>query len=374
MGLLLSLLLATQMTFAADLTVDQKVNDMDQLLSSVKSGYGPLQYKRTLIGMDVDGLRAKYLPLVQASKTNGEFYYQMVQMVAEFKDSHFSASVPTEHVVSVPFTTDLVAGHVVIDSINREKLTKEAFSFERGDEILSVNGVPIKDVLDELSLNVASGFEQTRRRTAAVLVSTRSGARVAVPKGDVEFEIRRGDSTIVEKAKLKWESTKTPLDEVSNQSEGHGFERGRFNRHDLSTFDIWAEYVNPLVEKSYRCSPTTRIEKPAGFTKIMDEPFVAYYYPTAKGNVGYLRIPHYYWKDDFGKDLNSVRLEQYRWAVSELEKNTVGLIIDQDHNCGGSVDLVEQMVGLFMDKPFAPLTFQFLANKEMVLDLQKDLK
>jgi len=62
-------------------------------------------------------------------------------------------------------------------------------------------------------------------------------------------------------------------------------------------------------------------------------------------------------------------MEKYTYAISVLEKNTVGLIIDQDHNCGGSVNTVEDMVSMFMDYPVDPLTFQLRASKKSYLDL-----
>src|SRR5690606_36524568 len=51
------------------------------------------------------------------------------------------------------------------------------------------------------------------------------------------------------------------------------------------------------------------------------------------------------------------------YAVYQLQQNTVGLVIDQDHNCGGSVDMVEDMVGLFATGPFPGLQFKFLASR-----------
>ncbi|MBK7963613.1 MAG: hypothetical protein IPK04_21910 [Bdellovibrionales bacterium] len=108
----------------------------------------------------------------------------------------------------------------------------------------------------------------------------------------------------------------------------------------------------------------------------MEKPFVAYYYATPQGNVGYLRIPHYSPERDSEKgdseesgQAEETRFRQYEYAVSELEKNTVGLVIDQDHNCGGSVDYLHRIVSLFMQQEFIPTQFQFLANKQEYLEL-----
>jgi hypothetical protein len=138
--------------------------------------------------------------------------------------------------------------------------------------------------------------------------------------------------------------------------------------------------INPeLADKSfgdrtYSCSGTTRIAIPQNAHVIMQDPFVAYYYPTAKGNVGYLRIPHY--NPQPGNDPTVLHnwMAQYEYAVHELEANTVGMIIDQDHNCGGSIDVVNQTIALFMDKPFRPSQFELMATRESYLDLQGWMK
>jgi C-terminal processing protease CtpA/Prc len=86
--------------------------------------------------------------------------------------------------------------------------------------------------------------------------------------------------------------------------------------------------------------------------------------------VGYLRIPHYLFGD---QSVNNQVVEEYRAVLEEMEQETVGLVIDQDHNCGGSVWMVEMMVGLFMSKPYAPLQFKRLATHESFLFFKKIL-
>src|SRR5690606_28137374 len=103
---------------------------------------------------------------------------------------------------------------------------------------------------------------------------------------------------------------------------------------DVSIFHEMNIYRNPSVERDFRCSGTTRFAIPENATILMKEPFVAYYYPSAKGQVGYLRIPHYMPSiEDSSSDAFQLRFAKYEYAVSVLEANTVGLVIDQQHNC-----------------------------------------
>ncbi|MBI3018554.1 MAG: PDZ domain-containing protein [Deltaproteobacteria bacterium] len=357
----LFIFLLSQTTFADEqLSLEQKTADIDQVVSLVKSAYGPRDYKKSQLGIDVDQLREKYVSLLPGT-TNREFYYLVLRLVAEFKDSHFLAMVPSTHVSSLGFTTEWVDGKILIDAIDR-RLLRGKFDFEKGDEVLAVNGVPVQEVAQELALQRGSGFEQTSKRVGARLVSFRPARLVPVPTGKARVTIRRGTSDIIETVELEGIEEGERLDEAPKTGEKGVPNTPQFGkRRTLRDFDISIREM--MGERSYQCSGTTRIAIPKDATILMKEPFVAYFHPTEKGNVGYLRIPHYSPEDEEGNRLYEERFRQYEWAVTKLEENTVGLIIDQDHNCGGSVDFLEQMAGLFLREDYLPLQFQFLASK-----------
>jgi hypothetical protein len=367
------------------LSNDQKMSDLQQLVSLIKSGYGPLRYKKENFSINVDSLHALYLEKVLKTQSNGEFYYSLIRFIAEFHDGHFSASLPTSRVASVPFDVDLIQGHVLIDKINRDKLTETEFPYSKGDELIAINDQPIAAVLSELQTYRGLGFTLSEKRIAAMAITSRNGMRMPVPSGDVKFSIRRGQSDVIADVRLKWEMTGEAIDEDFNSLFGLNLGvkvRRSMNYDELSIFDLHSELQNPSAEKSFRCSGGSRIERPQGTTVIMEKPFVAYYYPTAKGNVGYLRIPHYSPNRDAEKGTTDEevrkatveRFMQYEFAVSILEKNTVGLVIDQDHNCGGSVDYLHQIVSLFMQREFRPIQFELLANKQEYLQFSDWVK
>lgn len=371
----LVLFLFGQITFADEqLTLEQKIADIDQMVSLVKSSYGPRDYKKSQLGINVDQLRDKYVALLPGT-TNREFYYLVLRLVAEFRDSHFLALVPSTHLSFLGFTTEWVDGKILIDTVDRRLSPRGKFDFERGDEVLALNESPVEEVAQELALQRGSGFEQTSKRVGARLVAVRPARLVPVPTGKVNVTIRRGTSDIIETVELEGIEEGEPLDEASKPGQKGEPLTPRFGkRRTLKDFDIsireMMEAVTPHMERSYQCSGTTRIAIPKDATILMMDPFVAYYHPTEKGNVGYLRIPHYSPEDKEGNRLYEERFHQYEWTVTKLEENTVGLIIDQDHNCGGSVDFLEQMAGLFLREDYLPLQFQFLASKAEYLEFK----
>ena len=376
LGFLFTISFTTHFAFAEVLTTEQKLNDFDQLNYMIQSQYGPFKYKQEVVGLNLLELKQKYKTQIEKTTTNAEYYYLLVQYVAEFRDGHFGIYVPSTSRRSVPVMTDLVEGKVLIDSVDRSELSQAEFPYERGDEILSVNGQPVQEVIAQLRRFVSYGNELGRHRIAAQLIFNRSGALLPAPTNEVlTVQVRRGTSTIVETVTLHWKTEGTAFDEIrpTQLMKNRGFsladqtQAPMATKYDqLSNRAVKERYLSPKrMERTYQCSGGTRVHIPKDAVMVVTEPFVAYYHPTAKGYVGYLRVPHYSW----GRDQEAV-YQKYVYAIQTFEKNTVGLIIDQDHNCGGSVQLVEDMVSLFLNEPADPLVFELRASKKSYMDIR----
>lgn len=351
------------------LTEAQKLADFHQLTGLIDAQYGPKLYKKDIMGIDLAVLANKYEEKIKSTKNNSEFYYLMVQFVAEFKDGHFGLSVPSDRTATLGFTTDYINGKVLIDEIDAKTLPN--FKFQRGDEIVLFNKLPVETEIAIIKPTISNGNDATITRIAAITLTMRKGTKLPVPSGSVELAIRRGTSDIIETVTLPWKQTGTALDEdglffLSRLN--MGFNSLRTDYSQISINDLMSEIANPDL-KSFRCSGETRIAIPKEATILTLTPFVSYYHPTEKGNIGYLRIPHYSWDNTPGLSNEKV-YDQYLYVISQLEKNTVGLVIDQDHNCGGSVELVESMAALFIPKSYPGLEFQFLANKTEYLEFK----
>ncbi len=344
---------------ARSLSKEEKKADFEQLASMIKSHYGPYELKKANLKIDVDAMVARYATQAE-NVSNFEFYHLINKFVAEFQDSHFRSAVQTNYLTTLGFVADRIDGKVLIDRIVPEVLPKTIFPFERGDEIVAIDGKPATDIVDGLSKYLGMGNRETALRMAAVFIGYRPATLLPPKRGISKVTIRRGTSTIEDTVTMLWHET----GKLEEDPELETWSAVPADYAKLAVDDVFAGV--PQGEQAFRCSGSTRTAPPRGTKVLMASPFVAYYHPTPKGNIGYLRIPHYNW----GKD-EELRFKQYEWAVDQLEKNTVGLIIDQDHNCGGSVVMVENMVGLFADKPFKGLEFQFMASRSEYLKFQE---
>lgn len=357
---------------AAPLTYEQKIEELLQLSSLMKSQYGPYDYKRTVLKDSPELILSRYVQLAQ-NTSNEEFYYLINRFVGEFNDSHFGSKVQTDRLGQLGFIVERVAGKVLVDEIDRSRLSETLFPFQKGDELVAIGGRTVESLVAELGQYLGSGYPETNLRRATWILTFRPGAGVPVPTGKTTVTLKKADGA-EQTVELEWLVTGDAVevntglngekDSLRNSPQDGLLESTAYGQ--LSIFDIYENA--PRTEKSFRCSGITRTAIPEGATHLMKTPFVAYYHPTPKGNVGYLRIPHYYWLNPItGADESEIRFAQYEWVIEQLEKKTMGLIIDQDHNCGGSVSYLEKMVSLFLDRPFDGLQFQFLASRHEYL-------
>lgn len=372
--ILFGIVISSNLAFSQILTKEQKLLDFEYLVSHVKSSYGPLKYKTKTRIVNIDKLIKKFRSKIIKTKTNGEFYYMIKRFVSSFRDGHFSARIPTSQRATLPFRVDWVNGKVLIQSTLP---MLGSIQLSPGDELLKVNNKSVKTVMRQLKKYIGTGSKQTETRWAAWLIAIRPGSSLPVPSGDVTLSVKLRSSGKVVDIKTKWSVTGEPLDEKQEFFKGNknlqsftSSKRLTFNPiEDLSIADSFDSLGEKFAEITYACSASTRIAVPSGATVIMKKPFVAYYYPTKKGNVGYLRIPHY----SFGKNSELV-LANYAYAVNELEKNTVALVIDQDHNCGGQVKFLGDIFGLFINKPVENALFKLVANKGMYIAMKKSIE
>jgi len=167
-------LLALAPAALADLSVDQKVSDFMQLAGLYAKNYGPYELKRDIFGFDLYNVQP-WLDQVKASKTDVDFYDICVKYVASLQDSHDEFFVPSTFDAWLHFDGDIYDGKFVIDYLDRGYLPLAKFSFRVGDELVSVDGVPVADLLTKFAPYSVNGSSNavSRARIAAGTITER---------------------------------------------------------------------------------------------------------------------------------------------------------------------------------------------------------
>src|SRR6476660_10265691 len=104
--------------FAQDaLTRDQRTSDLTQPASQYAKNYGPYEWKRDVQGFDL----MRLTPWLQRIRHSDDLDFQeaLIEYVASLNDAHDFVSFPSNFSATSGITTDIYAGKVLVDSINR---------------------------------------------------------------------------------------------------------------------------------------------------------------------------------------------------------------------------------------------------------------
>lgn len=358
--------LTSQTSFAA-LTTEQRLTDYSQLVNTFERSYGPLRWKKTTIGLDwkknVEDFRAKVI----AARSDGEFYRVMAQFLASLQDAHVTATIPSNFRANLGFLCDYIEGKVLIDIIDPLRLPTMLFPFKKGDQLIAIGGVPVEKLMDEFIKVDNSGFELSRKRIAAVrLTSRREGSGLVVPKGTTTITVLPKGAAAPQTVTITWARFGTPLVELDDLSQlmssdsladsvpqANDFDsfQGELKKLPMFTmalpYEKVAEWQRTGVTDIGSLKPMFNL--PEGSVQIPGVKTTAVTFDSNGKKIGLLRIPSY------GDDK---LLEDLARAVIEMEKTTDVLVIDQTNNPGGSVSLVSDITSLFADKSYTDMVFE----------------
>jgi len=151
---LLVLFALLTLPISAQLTKDQRLADFRNLVDLYARRYAGTEWKKSAIHFDLLDL-APWTTRVADARTDLEFYDLMVEYVSDLQDAHDQYYLPSDFEAYLDFRGDLYDGKVLIDSINRKTLSADTFTFEIGDELVSVDGKPAADLVKQFSKYVS---------------------------------------------------------------------------------------------------------------------------------------------------------------------------------------------------------------------------
>ncbi len=365
-------LLLLAVSARADLTVEQKLADFQQIATLYAKHYGPYEWKR--IARDHNLLDiGPWLQRVRESGDDLDYLDIVIEYLSRLDDAHVTFSFPSIFSASLPLAVDIYDGAVLIDSINRAQLPTAAFPFQIGDELVELDGVPAEEWIARFSKYAASANPRSTRRTAAARIVSRSQSRVprAHEVGDrATLLIRRASTGELETYQIPWNKIGTPL-----------LTLGKFPSPFFSARTAAAGDGRPDPEPDYmtplRILGNARVEAdffgvlgiggrnpvwapPPGFTirlgLLSTDFFLSGVYQSEGFRIGFIRIP------SFSPPDTAAAVAQFRNEMIFFQQNVDGLVIDDMRNPGGLVSFCQSLLQLVMPAPFRTLGFEIRAT------------
>ena len=373
----LLILLAAAALAPAQLTTEQKLADFGHLAGLYAKQYAPYEWKRELFGFDALRIGA-WLERAARSKDDLEFYDVCIEYVASLRDSHDAYSLPSNFAATLNFTVDIYDGKVLIDWINRTRLRPAEYPFEVGDELVSVDGKPVDQLLDELAKYAVQANPRSMRRRAASRIVTRSQSRSprAPEVGEpATVAIRRASGTL-ETYRIPWTRTGVPL-QVGPVPMAKAVARPR-----AAAGDEQPEYLRALAElqTSMAAEPYAELSSgsrtplyalPSGFVQRLGRASTDFFYSgTSRAQdyrIGYIRIPSY------SPPSTATALQQFEAEIAYFQQNTDGLIVDQMRNPGGQLCFGENIVARLTPYDFRPTGYELRVSWSRVSSFYSNL-
>lgn len=336
---------------------EQLKKELDYIGQVFATKYAPKAWKERYLNWNLPAQVEASKAIVDQAANLRQARSAVVELLNSSMDYHVGYSFLSTERATMPFQVKTVEGKTILAFIDRTKLSVKAFPFSEGDEILTMNGRPVADVLEDMIKVLGKNVPATDLAMADLYLVRRVGsANFPVEQGPVTFAIRRAANNRVATVQLTWEYTP---EELSNgllgipdvlRPEPAVPELAMVSPRALETIDtVGAENRFGLGgRKSFLPDFGDRIWETAS-----ENTFDAYMYQSEEGFIGVVRLPSYI----PGYSSNGIDAANYTKAVSDFagilkhfQKFTRAVIVDQNNNPGGSVFYLYALASMFSDQ------------------------
>jgi C-terminal processing protease CtpA/Prc len=363
----------------AQLTTDQRLADFRNLADLYARRYPAIQWKQTAIGFDLLKLKP-WFDRVSTVKTDLDFYDLMVEYVSDLQDAHDQYLLPSDFEAKLGFTVDLYDGKLLIDSMDRSILPAAQYRLAVGDQLMSVDGQAVGDLVKRFSKYVTGGNPRTVQRLAAELIADRPQAEYpyAPQVGDTATVVTLSQSGDAATYTIPWQKSGTAL-AVLGASPGPNTSAMAIAQGPRLTGARPSLYQQVLQQfRNYTLPGRINVlgfdqlppvfAVPAGFVqRLGKKTYDSYYsgtYAAPDGTkVGYLRIPDFIYPSltDLDKEIKYFQI------------NTDVLVVDAMRNPGGDACAAEDILARLTTTAFRGLVAEVRVDWTDIMTLNAAL-
>lgn len=343
------------------MSVQQREFDFQVLASLYAKRYGPANWKMQALKVNIFEIKP-WLDRVRAAKSDLEFFEIATQYVASFQDGHSSYRMPSNFFADSGIFVDLYEGKVLLETWDTIKYPRAEYPFSGGDELLSLDGKPVSEWIEEFLKYRGFGNPRGARRLAVDTLTFRQQSvyprSVETPEtSQAEFLTAAGERKTYT---LKWTRTGVPLSQVGPVPSPFSAQKGAFERSSNSLYD---EMMKPLEELHNWSVPAADLlsaqrvftnedgdevrrsfvlgfgarnpyyNLPSNFQlrlgRLATDVFYSGTYTFEGQRIGFLRI------GNFSPNSSAAALAQLDAEIAFFKANTDGMVVDLTRNTGG---------------------------------------
>lgn len=366
--------------FGSNLLPEKKkkmVQHLDMIQNIFEVHYAPriwkLEYFQWELENEIEKMKNEILSSEQFSIVD---YQRLLKKFAKStKDYHVRFLFHSTEKAELPFTVLGANGRYFFIEIDQNKLSPYFFPINVGDELITFDGRPIIDVIEEIK---RSEVTQSNRLTDDALASLYLTQRRAylgdvVPRGPVSISARSKDGQ-EHSYQLLWEYTPEEIQSWSEIPFASFFSKRNLTKNFFSKYCISPLFFSCFSTENGQdfSLEASLVGSRESFTPPLGKiwwqtssssPFHAYIFQnSSKQLIGYIRISDYKGGDIFFGE----PLKEFGKIIDLFQERTEALIIDQVNNPGGLVFYCFALASMLTDKPL-------VTPKQRVAIMQKDV-
>lgn len=389
------------------LTARQRTADLNQLAGFFAKNYAPYEWKRDVFGFDLFDLTPWLRDIRQADDL--DFQEVLIEYVASLNDAHAFIAFPTIFSASLGLSVDIYDGKVLIDAINRTALPASQYPFTVGDELVSVDGRPVQQLIRSFrKYAVAANRRSTDRLAASRIVSRSQQIMPHIPElgESADVTVRLASTGTTTTFNLPWNKFGIPVTSQGPVPSPSRWQSLRPSAEmstavetgpplDLNTPQPW-ELTLPMSPTLFRVAQVASADEtlpsymrpvapllnvtvsqdyysvlnfggrfpiygpPPGFIlRLGASPtdfFLSGTYMANGVRIGLIRIP------TMSPPNLTLALQQLDAEITYFNANTDGLVVDIMRNPGGIVSFVEAAAQRLIPTPFQTMGFEIRAT------------
>ncbi|MFH2202585.1 MAG: protease-like activity factor CPAF [Elusimicrobiota bacterium] len=373
-----------------NLTKRKMIQTLEYVATIFSEHYAPLDWKREKFGLELKKELDKAKQDINKAThiTTRQYQNILARFTNSVRDHHVSIQFYSTEMAKLPLDIAGIGGKHLIVDIDRRVLSKKAFPFEVGDQVVEFGGRPVAEVVAEIRRAKGPKSQLSDTAMAEMFLTRRirqSGDNV--PQGPIQLKVlSQGQLKTVT---LQWQYAPEMVPEdvpvrdganlIENWGEGGGIdsmpalqpELGVFARIQEALKSLIPLALNPLAALLSKADEKSADNPRAiggrkSFVPDLGEvvwrgpaqgPFHSYIYKNEEGKkVGYIRISDYM--------QNEQAAELFGQIMQKFEQETESLVIDQVNNPGGNLFYMYALLSRLTDKPLKVPMQRMLTGEE----------
>lgn len=114
--------------------------ELNSLFQTLDTYYGPLELKKTTIGLNWPQSKQNYLAKLEQLKSSNDFYFLISDILNSLNDAHVSMALPSTLNWTLPLQFSHIENSVIVTFYNRTAMLNAKCPVSLGDELVKLNG------------------------------------------------------------------------------------------------------------------------------------------------------------------------------------------------------------------------------------------